>query len=244
MTAPHDHLGALSLPVTATPAELEHGAVGDPVRYMLGGFLQAAIRAECQAAWVKIGGGTNVVERVEGNDPTDNTFSTTKLPCLAMLREERGRQFTLDADDVSHRESKIVALWVPPLAVQNWKARREPFYQAIEGAVIKACRAGRTPGWRVAADTDAFAATEGSQIVTWIGSMRPIWLGLTFEDFTITIEMTEAPPKKYQALKITFPIWEGLTENATGLAPNTAIGTLRTNLDPTTDQTVTMPLPE
>lgn len=230
-----DYLGATTLPVSATAQP-----IGDPLRQMLGDFLQAAIRTGCGAAWNQIGGGGNVVERVETNDPSDNTFVTSKLPCLAIYREERARKFTIDADDISHRESTVTALWVPPVAVQHWKARRESFYQGIEAVVMSAVRRGRTPGWRRLGDTDPRAAAEGSVVATSIGAMRPLHYGLTFEDIMITIEMPEAPPKKFPALKMSFQIWENLSESLSDYT-NTAEGTYRTNGDEETDADVALP---
>lgn len=207
-----ESVGILPVPVTATAREQADHVVGDPVRLRLGEFLQAAIRAGCQSAWEAIGGGTNVCERVEVNDPSDNTFSTTKLPALFIYRESGGRLWEHLSADFSYRTSILTALWVPPTAVQEWKARRESFFQAVESAVMSAVANGRTPGWVLTGDTDPIAATEGSEITSALGIRYPLYHGgVTFDDLPLTIEMRDGNTKTFPGLKISFKVQEMLT---------------------------------
>jgi hypothetical protein len=206
-----DPVGVLDLPVNYTA-----DTTGDPVRRYLGDFLQSGIRAACQAAWAKLGGGTNVVERVEVNDPKDNTFSTAKLPAIFVYREDRSRSWDLVAADIGDRVSTIVALWVPNVAVQEWRAKREPFFQAIEATVMDVCDRERTPGWKLSRDTDPNAAVEGSHISTAMRVLRPISYGVSFDDYTVEVEMADKSKKAFPALKISFKIWEQMDSGPIG----------------------------
>lgn len=226
-----DTVGALSLPGTP-PADVDTAiaeSTGDPLRRILGEFLQAAIRDGCQADWSVIAGGTNVCERVEVNDPTDNTFVTSKLPCLAMLRDDRQQLVpTQLADDIRYHDGKVVALWIPPTAVQKHRAAREPFSRKVAAAIDTAIRRGRTPSYVVPGDADARAATEGSLVETYLGVLRPLCYGITFSDFTVEIQMEQAPNKKYPALRVMFDLWEDVALGFTQVT-HTASGTFTTN---------------
>lgn len=207
-----DYTGAVAVPVStlATP-------IGDPLRSMLGGFLQAAIRAGCQAAWDEIGGGTDVVERVETNDPADNTFVSTRLPALFVYRDGRNRKTELFTADHVRIATPVVALWIPQLAIQEWKATREPFWHAVEAVVMNAVAKGRTPGWHVYGDTDAVSLVEGSNISAALGLQKPLHLTpISFEDTVLDIEIDRQPTKHFPALKITFSLWEDSTSGALG----------------------------
>lgn len=175
---------------------------------MVGDFLQAAIRDGCQTAWAAIGGGTNVVERVEVNDPSDNTFHTSKLPALFVYREARARKRQAVAADMSYRSSQVTALWIPQLAVQAWKANREAFFHGVECAVLTAVERARATSWTRAGDSDPFAAAEGSDIGTATSLLRPLYDSVEFEDFILSIDILNQPTKNYPALKMTFLIWE------------------------------------
>lgn len=200
-----DTLGLLELPVQeTTPA-------GDPLRELIGSFTQAAIRYYCSSAWATIAGGVDVVERVETNDPSDNTFHTSKLPCLAVFRDDRNRKTVMVSDDIGYRETNIVMLWIPQLATQEWKANRESFIQAIEAAVSIAFLRGRVPTWTVPGDTDVVSSRLGSHIGNQLGLYRPIQKSdLRFDDHMLTIEMLNAPPRKYPGLRIMLTLFEGL----------------------------------
>lgn len=224
-------LGILTLPVTAPSSPSADACVGDPLRQKLGEFLQAAIRANCQAAWAGIAGvNSNVVERIEVNDPKDNTFVASKLPCLAIFRTERQRKFEQMGDDVRVRRSKIVVLWIPPVAVQWHRANREPFFQAVEAAIDEAVVRGRTPTWVDTGDTETRAATEGSLIDSRLELLYPLALDMQFDDFSLEITMPGAEPKKYPALMATFGIVEqGQITGTTN--PNTGEATFVVNED-------------
>lgn len=228
-------IGALTLP--ATPSET---AVGDPARQMLADFFAAHLNAKLQDAWAAIGGGTQVVERVDVNDPNDNTFHTNKLPLLCVFREKSKRPFEILADGIAARRSSFVVLWIPPPATQQWKAKREGFSAAVDAAIFQALKVERTPGWKIIGDTDPRAAAEGSRIGAALNLLRPIAYEASSDDITITIEMVDAPAKSFPGVKVTIPVLEELTEDA-GTVPNTAIATYRTNGDATTDTTVNYP---
>lgn|SRR5512145_96401 len=234
-----DTLGALTLPVAA-PSTTDT-PIGDPLRAKLGAFLKAAVEAGCSTAWTKIGGGTAVVERVEVNDPNDNTFVTTKLPCLVVMRGQRNRKPQFIAEDMRYRETQVLALWVPPVAVQHYRAARESFYQAVEAAVDAAVWRGRTSGWIDTGDTDPLATTEGSLIETRLGLLRPLAYGMEFSDVDVTVEMVGATAKKYPALQMAFSIWEQETLDFTKVV-NTGEFELEIN-DGTDTQDQTFPLP-
>jgi len=214
----------------------------DPARLYLGEFLQAAIRAGCGAAWNAIGGGTNVVERVEVNDPSDNTFTTAKLPCIVVMRENRDRKFEQIADGVRVRNAKLVALWIPPIAAQFHRANRESFFQTVEAVVDEAIVRSRTPGWVVPGDTDPRAAAEGSLLNYWMGALYPLALNLDFSDFTVEIEVPEMPSKKYPALRMLFQYQEQAVPSGS-VQPNTAVATIEANEDSSFIQDLTLPLP-
>jgi hypothetical protein len=201
-----DRLGNLTLPVEITePA-------GDPLRETLGSYLQAAIRYYCADAWAAIGGRDNdPCARFETNDPNDNTFHTSSLPCLALYRDDRNRKVVYLGNDTSYREANIVLLWIPPVAVQEHKARRESFFNAVEGAIVLGLSRGRVPTWIVAGDTDPVSQYRGSHIGNQLGLMKPLQHGdIRFDDFTLTIEMLGAPPRKYPALRGMLTIHEQL----------------------------------
>ena len=204
-----DALGLLDLPVQITEPS------GDPLREAIGSFTQAAIRYYCSDAWAPIGGGTNVVERVETNDPSDNTFHTSKLPCLAVFRDDRNRKTIMVSDDVGYRETNIVMLWIPQVAVQQHKARRESFFQAIEAGLSVAFLRGRVPTWIVPGDTDTASAYKGSHIGNQLGLYRPIQRSdLRFDDHMLTIEMMAAETRRYPALRIMLTLQECITLDA------------------------------
>ena len=238
-----DTVGALSLPVAA-PADPDAAALaatGDPLRRILGDFLQAAIRDGCQAAWAVIGGGTNVCERVEVNDPTDNTFVTSKLPCLAMFRDDREPLTPVQlADEIRYHQGKVVALWIPPVAPQKPRAVREPFFRAVTAAIDTAIRRGRTPSYKVTGDTDPLTATQGSLVERYLSVVRPLCYGITFSDFTVTIDMQQGDSKKYPALRIMFDLWEDVTLGFAAVT-HTASATIITNSDFTQTQTYPEP---
>jgi hypothetical protein len=198
-----DSLGKLSIPVSVAEP------VGDPLRNILGSFLQAAIKYYCDDAWSKLMPGVSACERFETNDPTDNTFHTSKLPCLAVFRGNRGRKVVYDGNDISRRESTLELLWIPPPAVQSPKARRESFYQGIEAAITAGLTRGRVPTWIVDGDTDTSSSYRGSHIGNQLQLMKPIHhADIRFDDQEISIEMKNAEPRKYPALKCTLTIQE------------------------------------
>lgn len=215
--------GMLSLPVVSasTPA-------GDPLLELLGSFLQTAIRHYCGDAWAAIGGGTDVCERVETNDPTDNTFSTTKLPCLAVFRKEDSNDDARIADELFEAKSNVIALWVPPPAVQAWRAASESFSRALRAAVSTALTQERVPGWIVAGDTDPLTSAEGSNIVAALGLMRPI-LSVKTDDFPLVVEVEGAPARRYPAVKFTIPISEQIVAAHVARSPSKLNATITTN---------------
>lgn len=229
-------VGALSIPVN--PSE---NPIGDPSRLLLANFLSAHLSANLGCAWAEIGGGTQVVERIDVNDPSDNTFHTSKLPLLCVYREKKRRSLDRIADGISSRPSTMVALWIPPPAAQNWKAKREPFSQAVEAAFYDACLAERTPNWIIPGDTDPMASTKGSHIGIAMGLLRPLAYDLQTEDIQLRIEMLEEQSRSYPGVKMTLPIWEDVVQEPRGVHPNTAEGTHRTNSDTTTDVVVEYP---
>jgi hypothetical protein len=200
-----DTLGILDLPVAVTePA-------GDPLREALGSFTQAALRYHCGSAWEPIGGGRNVCQTVSTNDPSDNTFSEAPLPQLAVFRDDRNRKTIMVSDDTGYRETNIVMLWIPQVAVQHHKAKRESFMQAIEAGLSVAFLRGRVPTWIVPGDTDSVSAYKGSHIGNQLGLYRPIQRSdLRFDDHILTIEMMNAEPRKYPGLRIMLTLQEDI----------------------------------
>lgn len=204
-----DRLGNLELPVSTCPP------VGDVLRQTLGDFLQASIRYYCTDAWNRLAPGTDVCGQVSTNDPSDNTFVSAKNACLAIYRDDRNRKVVYVNHDMSYRESKIVALWIPPTAVQVHKAARESFFQAIEAAIVTGLTRGRIPTWIVDGDIDTTSQWRGSHIGNQLRLMKPLQHSdIVFDDFTITIEMLGAEPKKYPALRCMFVCWEQLQLDA------------------------------
>lgn len=194
--------GALPLPVSGNDLP-----VGDPLLAKLGSFLQAALRYYCGDAWTAIGGKTDVCERVETNDPTDNTFVTTKLPCLALFRLETNNEDLRIADDLYESKSNVVVLWIPQPGIQNWRATRETFVRAVRAAVSAALKRERVPGWVIPGDQDPLAPIEGSNILDALNLMRP-FLSVKTEDFPLVIEIDGAPTQRYPSVKFTIPISE------------------------------------
>ena len=222
-----DTIGALSIPVSTIQAP-----IGDPLRQKLGEFLQAAIRASCQTAWAQLQGGSNVVERVEINDPGDNTFHTNRLPCLAVFRLGKPHKPVQFTNDIRYQNSKIIVLWVPPPVPQAHRAAREPFFRAVKAAVDHAAYVGRTPGWVVKGDADPYAATEGSHIGTQLGLLRPLSYDIEFDDTNVEIDMMGgAPDRVYPAAQISFDIWEPWT-----ITPATYPAAVGVNIDNAYDE--------
>jgi hypothetical protein len=194
-----DQLGNLSLPVSVD------APVGDPLRQTLGDFLQAAIRYYCADAWNRLAPGTDVCGQVATNDPSDNTFVSPKNACLAIYRDDKNRKVVYIGNDTSYRECKIVALWIPPTAVQIHKAARESFSQAVEAAILAGLTRGRVPTWVVTGDTDPTSQWRGSHIGNQLKLMKPLQHSdIVFDDYTITIEMLGNEPRKYPSLRCMF----------------------------------------
>jgi hypothetical protein len=226
----------LVLPVPSPQTPVDESPVGDPFLAAFGAFLQAAIRRRCQTAWSAIGGATDVVERVETNDPTDNTFTTAKLPCLALWRSGEGDEDERIADDLYESKSDIIVRWIAPLAVQKWKANREAFSRAIRAAVAEAIKDERTPGWKVWGDTDPFTPTRGSCITDQLSLMRQILSFKTREEM-LKIEMDGLPDKNFPSIKFTFPISESLDTTQLGIYDAKLDAAVGTN-DPITVTTI------
>lgn len=236
-----DTLGLLQLPALATD-----DPVGDPLRKILGQFLAAHLNAKLKNAWNELCPG-NVVERIETNDPADNTFVASKLPCLAVYDANRPQQFEQLSDDIELRRSQIAILWVPPPVPQGHRAKREAFSKAVTAAIFNALRRGRTPTWKYTGDTDPLTATRGSYINNILHLFQPIHLGATAEDAVLQIEMRgdpQGPPAKYPATRVLVNVVEEHTEGLEGVVDNAGAGTWRTNGDATTDFEQTYPVPE
>lgn len=205
-----DLLGNLPIPVGAEEP------VGDPLRRTLGEYLQAAIRYYCSDAWNSLAPGTDVCGSVATNDPSDNTFASQRNGSLAVYRDDKNRKVVYLGNDTSYRECKIAVLWIPPVAVQVHKANRESFFAAIESAMIAGLTRGRVPTWIVDGDTDTTSLWRGSHIGNQLGLMKPLQNSdMLFDDYTITIEMLGAEPRKYPSLRCMFTIWEQYQLDAT-----------------------------
>lgn len=161
------NVGLLTLPAAAPSIPFDKIPVGDPLRQVIGDFLAAHLNANLQVMWTAIGGGTKVVERVETNNPDDNTFVTSKLPCLCVFEAESKHHFERKADELWTRSRELTILWIPPIAVQYHKARRESFKTAVGGAIMHALMLERTPSYVASGDSDPLAATRGTNIFTF-----------------------------------------------------------------------------
>jgi hypothetical protein len=198
-----DLLGNQTVPVGAEEP------VGDPLRKTLGEYLQAALRYYCADAWNKLAPGTDVCGKVSTNDPSDNTFVSQRDGSLAVFRDDKNRKLVYVNDGMAYRECKLAVLWIPPVAVQVHKAARESFFMAIESAMFAGLIRGRVPTWIVSGDTDTTSTWRGSHIGNELGLMKPLQNSdLVFDDYTITIEMLGAEPRKYPSLRCMFTIWE------------------------------------
>jgi hypothetical protein len=201
----HDHVGALELPVNTRDLP-----IGDPLLGILGAFMQAAIRKGCSRAWQEIGGGTDVCERVEYNDPNDNTFSITKLPALFLFRDRESSTEEWLADELCELKSEVTALWVLPVGVQYWRAIRSPFVHAIHGSLGRAFRDDCVQGYFVRGETDPLALLQGSSLLQAASLMRPI-LTIRVKPTVVEVKVNKlegADATRYPAVQIQIPISE------------------------------------
>ena len=225
-----DVLGMLSLPASASD-----NPVGDPLRQVLGDFLAAHLNATLQTAWNKLANGTKVVERVEVNAPSDNTFVASKLPCLAIYcdTERKPAEFERETDDILLRRRQIVALWVPPPVPQEHRAKREPFNDAVSAAIMNALRRGRTRTYIYPGDTEALASTRGSWIQGILQLRQPLHYKFTIGEVPLEMSIrgdSTMTPAKYPAVKATIHIVEQMTEGLDAdIGPNLAEGTYTVN---------------
>lgn len=180
-----DVLGALEVPI---PVPLTGKAVADPMLDVLADFLQAAINADCGAAWAQVApfvanpaiGAAVPVAFANKRDPVEADFSSNELPALFVYRPER--QGETGTQDWTIAKFVIHVLWIPPTAQQEHLALRDTFHHAIDASITGALLRLRHPAWIAPGDTDPAAAYRGSFVKTRAG-----W----FKDPTITSAKAE-----------------------------------------------------
>jgi hypothetical protein len=137
--------------------------------------------------------------------------------------------------------TRIEIGWISEASQEEHFRARDTAKHAIVKAIRRALLKQRDPSWVVRGDTDPAATSSGSLLNSWTGFER-IWpkqsspKAFTFE------RLGDEKPLPYYGFTLGIDVVEYFIPGL-AIVPNTAIGTLRTNLDPTTDQTVTLPLP-
>jgi hypothetical protein len=160
-----DSYGATSLPLTAiSDPELE--SLADPARAHVLAFCKAVIEYECEEAWLALCPNEPIVRRTRNHNPQQEDFSDNDLPALFAWRGDLKPQYF--QDEHWGDESNIELLWVfPPTPILNESSRRS-IAVGLSRALHKAFGPlnGRHPSWVVSGDTDPFAATYGSSLIT------------------------------------------------------------------------------
>ena len=198
-----DTLGLLTLPTL----EGASGAAGDPLLDVLLSYLQAVINTRTKAAYKTVckfktpgtaGADPLPVAFTFAHNPTDECFSTGRLPALFAWRMQPHAARTTRTQGWLIRESSIAVLWAPLRATQEQARVREPFRNAVAAAIDLALLRGRDPAWKVDGDTYFDAQTYGStfarQAKLWSHRVQQI------EPHPIIIDFDHGPKVPFDAL--------------------------------------------
>lgn len=161
-----DLYGATSLPV-ASVVDAEAEAIADPARATVLAFCRAVIEAECETAWEALAPGEPLVRTAHLHDPRHEDLGSNTLPALFCFRGTQGKPQQYD-DGTWGDETPIELLWVFPPAPHANQATRRGIRMGLSRALHKALGPlnGRHPSWVAVGDTDPYAATYGSSILT------------------------------------------------------------------------------
>ena len=153
-----DSFGGLSFPVASGDP------IGDPTLKVLVDFVAAVLNADAVDAWRTVTpspAGLPVslpVQQVEYHDPREAEFNPNRLPVLygfrgqAQANEDRAEDYNLDVGDITLH-------WVLPRAVQEKRALRAPFVNAIRKCIARAIYLERHPAYVAPGETDAKCRT-------------------------------------------------------------------------------------
>lgn len=153
-----DRLGGLPLPapVPVPPApspgpRAATSSAGDPALAVLGGFLATVLAADLATAWAALAPGRPVVRRIFPFSVFKRRFIKEDLPSLFLYRSGPGQTEPFTAD-YYRRTQTVLVQWVFPPALNENQIERDPFANALCGAVERAIYRGRHPAWVVPAD--------------------------------------------------------------------------------------------
>lgn len=226
-----DLLGLLPLPMT-TPAA--GSAVGDPLLDVTLAFLKAVINAKTKLGWKAVCAYPTKptteplpVSFVFPHCPTNESFTTGRLPALFAWRAPDHAAKTTQTQDWLLRQSTINLLWVPPRATQEQARIREPFKNAVSAAIDWAFVRGRDPSWVVDGDTYYDAQDYGS---VWVHEAKVFWHQIRqIEPHPIQIAFDDGPQETFDALLAQLDVQEVLQFDPTlyGVPFNYVQGTVK-----------------
>ena len=204
-----DVYGATEIPVQAPAAGV---ALSDPLLTTLGDFLATVLRADLATAMAAAFPGESVVrtDAIYAYNPGDSDFEP-RLPALYVWRDalQPGR-FT---DEDYGQRGTVLALWVLPGLRDDRASVLRSIMTGAGKAVHRAIEIGRHPSWVVAGDTETFAATQGSSILTH-GGLFSIDVSTVDEAEVVVGDGPGARP--FPAVRFDLNVREDVDERADG----------------------------
>lgn len=166
-----DSIGALPLPApapTVWPPLDRSLAPGDPALLHLASFTATVLQADVGTAWavlepgrpdqpLAVDGvrlGTGPVRRCWFSDPREGYFAPEDLPGLFVYRSGASTtDFERWSADNYHRKSRIAIAWLPTKTEEDFQRReRDPFFNAVSGALHRAFTFRRHAAWILDSD--------------------------------------------------------------------------------------------
>lgn len=217
--AVQDTWGALSIPAQPgysftpvaqrmwiAPAQIPYS---DPCIAVILDYLATAINEDkiIQAAWQNVAPPDQVVpiRRVFPHNPNDVVFQVSWLPALFLWRESMTSAYA--ADEWYRVTTKLMGLWVFPLAVQERQRAREPIFNAVCDGIMSTIERGRTPSWVQPNDADPRASYEGSVFYPY-AAFESLFLSSARRSKLLIPSTGRDTTDSYPAIELTFEMRE------------------------------------
>lgn len=212
-----DLFGPLPVPLVA-PKTGE--AVADPFISTTLSFFAAVLNANAPAAWRAVFKDVPNAPVVKGTftddpEPENGVFNESQLPALFFWRSDV-RDPVYIAEDWLTQESRCTLLWVmPPAADRLKRSLRTSVINGIARTLMMMVERDCDPSWVVPGDLDPKAATRGSLFSVW-GAWMEFMVG-AWKPYQLKVRMLDrgAPPRPYDAVRITCRVVERLTYDLT-----------------------------
>ena len=202
-----DAYGPMPLPAAAWGGA--GTTLADPALDTLSSFFAAVINDQGSVAWASVfGAGQKPVAATFTYNPEEGGFNEQTTPALYLWRSKFWPSEWVMTDYFIRRTS-ITMLWIPPSAVQEFRAVATGFRNLVASAVDGVLAPdARTPSWKQQGDTDPLSATQGSLLWTYAqlvyrllaGPVEPVSIKLTAD-------------KQYPALRVMLDLWEQNTSH-------------------------------